>query len=977
MGWNKKNTNHMLISMLKLSVISIVLIMLVFVVQKEEKREKQVCATVSDASYYIKYNSSTGSLSASDESSLPSDLGLKVESSLEGNVLVMEGIDFTSTNQYALYIEGDATIEVRADSKLAISSSTYYENYYGIYCTGKLKIKGASNLTVNFDKTVTGGSQWNKSVPRTMGIFSKSGFDVNMEGMININNNSGVLCKDFYGIRVESGDVNITLGKIKIINNVECSDQKSILSQGTCIGIYVVVGSIKISGDVEIKNNNNCVGKYYGIQLEDSASTFSMPSGNISIVLSEGYSINEGCGIWSQGEVKIGDGINKPIVNVNLVAKQFVKGIVSSGKMEILNSEITINISLSGTITYLSSDTFGIAILKRDLSRTGTIMKILDSEVIINATSAAKNIGGLKTGDASDATGEATSSISEGDYDEYDIVINGGNMAINVTSNNGSDSEYGINSKNNYIQESGNVKVNITGSNAQTGINTIRNININDGVLEIIAGASVMRKVPVIREYMAITHSGDAKESSTPLGTADGCIGYKYVKIQPNYNLLYKEGKMYRNYMDSSDTEKEEEIDMLKKGCSVDSLDASNIKLKLSNFSFETAGRYALKIASPVTLELEGINKLFVNVRNDGSGNNSCDSVLNIDGDTSIIGNGSIEITAKQDYKDINNSYLATEFIGVKVSEQANLSINTSEKIENIEGNINVHSEDFDIAYGIKSNIDALESKGNLDILGGIINIDISGASTRGYGIDIADKLKIKNSKVNVYNNTDSLEAYGMKVSKGIEIKTADVIAKGKTRAIVIDTKDASDIHGNIKVSTEFKTGIVKKDSEVTDETIDYKDSELQDILTLKEEQKCIKIEPMIISVDITWGTMDFEYNKTDWNPSKHIYDTMGWNPSTTTDSNKTVISNSRSNVPIKAKVNYTPIPEMTTKYNILGKIVDSTNNVKTNVAVQVNESENISTYLILENEPLSEVPTRTTIGKVNVDLEEVLVTYE
>ena len=93
----------------------------------------------------------------------------------------------------------------------------------------------------------------------------------------------------------------------------------------------------------------------------------------------------------------------------------------------------------------------------------------------------------------------------------------------------------------------------------------------------------------------------------------------------------------------------------------------------------------------------------------------------------------------------------------------------------------------------------------------------------------------------------------------------------------------------------------------------------LTDSLTINYQQA----SSSTVSVEVSWGSMEFTYDDGTWDDEKHKWVNNGWTPSTT-DSNLITIKNT-GNTDVKMKLSYNPL----SSYNSLsGTFVDSTNTV-------------------------------------------------
>lgn len=113
------------------------------------------------------------------------------------------------------------------------------------------------------------------------------------------------------------------------------------------------------------------------------------------------------------------------------------------------------------------------------------------------------------------------------------------------------------------------------------------------------------------------------------------------------------------------------------------------------------------------------------------------------------------------------------------------------------------------------------------------------------------------------------------------------------------------------------------------------------------------------MSVDITWGAMDFTYSDGTWQPDSHTYIGAGWQANE--NSNYFTVTNSGgSDVTVNAV--YT-----TERTDIAGSFSDGTNTITEPVLLETSSSKNW--YLLLSGKPTEELD-KTVIGSITVTLE-------
>ncbi len=74
--------------------------------------------------------------------------------------------------------------------------------------------------------------------------------------------------------------------------------------------------------------------------------------------------------------------------------------------------------------------------------------------------------------------------------------------------------------------------------------------------------------------------------------------------------------------------------------------------------------------------------------------------------------------------------------------------------------------------------------------------------------------------------------------------------------------------------------------------------------------------EPERISITISWGSMEFDYNAGQWDPDTHVY-SGGWSPKVTDGNDLSVANNS--NVALEVGFTFTPDSDLLLKYNLTG----------------------------------------------------------
>lgn len=122
---------------------------------------------------------------------------------------------------------------------------------------------------------------------------------------------------------------------------------------------------------------------------------------------------------------------------------------------------------------------------------------------------------------------------------------------------------------------------------------------------------------------------------------------------------------------------------------------------------------------------------------------------------------------------------------------------------------------------------------------------------------------------------------------------------------------------------------------------------------------KLVQIYIDIVSVDITWGAMEFTYSDGTWNAATHTYEGVGWKPDKT-DGNKITVRNS-GEVGVSVSYGYTP-----TKSTVSGGFTDGAAAITAPVALPVGEEK--SAWLILNGKP-TESMNKAVLGSVTVTI--------
>ena len=119
------------------------------------------------------------------------------------------------------------------------------------------------------------------------------------------------------------------------------------------------------------------------------------------------------------------------------------------------------------------------------------------------------------------------------------------------------------------------------------------------------------------------------------------------------------------------------------------------------------------------------------------------------------------------------------------------------------------------------------------------------------------------------------------------------------------------------------------------------------------------KVHVEIVSVEITWGAMEFTYSEGTWNAKAHTYEGVGWKPDKT-DGNKIAVRNS-GETEVSVTYSYTP-----SNRAVSGSFTDGITPITAPIALNVSEEK--STWLILNGKP-NETINNDLLGSVTVTI--------
>ena len=125
--------------------------------------------------------------------------------------------------------------------------------------------------------------------------------------------------------------------------------------------------------------------------------------------------------------------------------------------------------------------------------------------------------------------------------------------------------------------------------------------------------------------------------------------------------------------------------------------------------------------------------------------------------------------------------------------------------------------------------------------------------------------------------------------------------------------------------------------------------------------------EPEIVSVSITWGSLEFEYQDSKWNPETCKYTESGWTTTQENDASITVTNNG--NVDVDVEYRFTAAEDLTEVKSLQGIFVDEEDQPMATLSVPADNVPR-KTELRLE----SDKPTKSfdkTIGTINIVIKE------
>lgn len=311
---------------------------------------------------------------------------------------------------------------------------------------------------------------------------------------------------------------------------------------------------------------------------------------------------------------------------------------------------------------------------------------------------------------------------------------------------------------------------------------------------------------------------------------------------------------------------------------------------------------------------------------------------------------------------------------------------NSNNSVAMYSGKLNISGGDIKV-YASGETTYAIQSKNNdINITGGKVTATVTGENCTG--ID-GKNINIKNGEVNISSKVKGIHASNViniadctltvtsEANNEINVIDSDVAESDSGTPITIDnatvtiTGGASD---KVLSKSDSKAPIFSKTKIVEikkhgDTGITNNESGI--LWDNNSSYNYIKIIPYgkVISVDITWGDMDFKYSESNWNASNHDYDTKIWSNNTTDGDKITISNNATSTVPVKASIAYN---KSTGYEGITGTILQTKepSTAFTN-GTTITVGSSLNAYLALDGRLHSSATSRTTIGNVTVTISE------
>lgn len=198
-----------------------------------------------------------------------------------------------------------------------------------------------------------------------------------------------------------------------------------------------------------------------------------------------------------------------------------------------------------------------------------------------------------------------------------------------------------------------------------------------------------------------------------------------------------------------------------------------------------------------------------------------------------------------------------------------------------------------------------------------LTNYDSVDAEIRGLQIDVTNintsvfEIVSHSTMINDTSAASNKTSYSSSKNyiRLVYLQLAGSMDKSVTDVMKFRLKVKSDLteDGSITLPISLKIGTMSENITLTDSlTINYQEA-----------------SSSTVSVDVSWGSMEFTYDDGTWDDEKHKWVNNGWKPSTT-DSNLISVKNTGS-TDVKMKLSYNSL----SPYNDLnGTFIDSTNTV-------------------------------------------------
>ena len=381
--------------------------------------------------------------------------------------------DADAGTRAGIYYQGDATLNIKLSGKNTVSiSCTSDQIGYGIDSSGMVAITGSGTLDFQTqidgestkgyvatailatDLTVTGGAAVTADLP-TVGTDDNLGSIVSLSGDLTVSNDASLTATGKYEAVMTSGDVNIATGgslTAKAITAVNAGGSVTVENgsfTADAVGISADMGyAVKFAGDMTISGNNAQVlvnqsadasyayglynnntaacdltisggtvkiangsnGKHQAIRLQNSASTFTMTGGDVTVSGGTGLYY----GLYNAGTANISGGVLRHT------------GDLSIGGLTTLSGEA--NVTVTGA-AYLNGLAMQDSAVLDVTNSTGTAVTSYEA---VQVTGGALTVSG--TSDALNLTGGdltvdgGTMDLTGGHYGLYLSNTNGSNL---------------------------------------------------------------------------------------------------------------------------------------------------------------------------------------------------------------------------------------------------------------------------------------------------------------------------------------------------------------------------------------------------------------------------------------------------------------------------------------------------------------------------------------------------------------------